>query len=163
MVKLFLICMKIIRTMKIERLFFLVIFGITVALVSCQQTSGSGQTKSQGLNEQHDDEGTPVMKFAVESHDFGDITPGEKVSYTFTYTNEGEANLVIVSASASCGCTVPKYNKNPLQPGKKGYVEVVFDSSGRSGKQVKTVAIRSNSKPPVKVLQIQANIVEPNN
>ncbi len=155
--------MKIIRVMKVARVIVLMILGMSVGLLSCQHSSGSGHAKTQGLNQQDDNEGQPVIKFKSDTHDFGDITPGEKVSYTFTYTNEGEANLVILSATASCGCTVPKYNKDPLQPGKKGYVEVVFDSTGRSGKQIKNVAIRSNSEPPVKVLQIQANIVEPTN
>jgi len=155
--------MKIIRAMKIEAFIILVIFVTTVGLVSCKRTSGSGKTNSQVLNELRNDEGKPVIKFTVESYDFGDIAVGENVSYTFTYTNEGDANLVILSATASCGCTVPKWNKDPLPPGKEGYVEVVFDSSGRSGKQIKNIAIRSNSDPAVKVLQIQANIVESNN
>ncbi len=155
--------MKIIRVMKVARVIVLMILGMSVGLLSCQRSSGSGHAKNQGLNQQDDNEGKPVIKFNSDTHDFGDIAPGEKVSYTFTYTNEGDANLVILSATASCGCTVPKYNKDPLRPGKKGYVEVVFDSTGRSGKQIKNVAIRSNSEPPVKVLQIQANIVEPTN
>ena len=155
--------MKIIRAMKIEAFIILAIFVIMVGIVSCQRTSGSGKTNNQVVNDQRNDGGTPVIKFADESHDFGDIAAGEKVSYTFTYTNEGDANLVILSATASCGCTVPKWNKDPLPPGKEGYVEVVFDSSGRSGKQIKNVTIRSNSDPAVKVLQIQANIVESNN
>jgi hypothetical protein len=163
MVKLFLICMKVIRGMRIIHFIVLMMLGIMVGLVSCQRTSGSGKTNSQVLEEQDEAKGTPVIKFTIDSHDFGDISPGEKVSYTFTFTNEGNANLVIISAAASCGCTVPKWNKDPLPPGKEGHIEVVFDSSGRSGKQIKNVTIRSNGDPAVKVLQIQANILEPNN
>ncbi len=155
--------MKINRAMRRLRFIILVIFGIILGFVSCQRITGSDQAKNQELHEQEGNEGKPGIKFDVDMHDFGDIAPGEKVSYTFTYTNNGNADLVIVSATASCGCTVPKYNKDPLQPGKKGYIEVVFDSAGRSGKQIKNIAIRSNSDPPVKVLQIQAQIVEPTN
>lgn len=149
--------------MKIIHVFAAMIVFAAVGLVSCHERSGSGQKDSQELQGRDNVEGKPVIKFVEESHDFGDINPGEKVSYTFTYTNEGDGNLVILAAAASCGCTVPKWNKDPLPPGEKGYVEVVFDSSGRSGKQVKNVTIRSNCDPPVKVLQIQANIVESNN
>lgn len=134
---------------------------ITVGFFSCQHTSG--QKESREVEGQRNDKGTPVIKFSEESHDFGDIAPGEKVSYTFTYTNAGDADLVILTAAASCGCTVPKWKKDPLPPGKKGYIEVVFDTSGRRGKQVKNITIRSNCDPPVTVLQIQANIVEINN
>lgn len=154
--------MKFNRRMKRLCLINLVILSVTVGLGSCQHTAGSDQTESQALEEQPHHEGNPIMKFAVDTYDFGDIAPGETVSYTFTYTNEGDANLIILSAAAGCGCTVPKWKKDPLPPGKQGHVEVVFDSSGRSGKQIKNVTIRSNGDPSVKRLQIQANIIEPN-
>src|SRR5437016_3142863 len=50
----------------------------------------------------------PVFEFKEESHDFGAITQGEKVSYAFRFKNTGNADLVIRSATGSCGCTVPE-------------------------------------------------------
>jgi len=107
-------------------------------------------------------EESPVLEFNVDSYDFGTIIQGEKVAFTFKYKNVGCSDLVITSANTSCGCTVPKWNKNPLSPGKEGKIEVVFDSAGRRGSQNKTVTIKSNAKPGTKILRITAEIVVPN-
>lgn len=147
-----------VRNSKIALVLFTLIIGLTV----CNQGTNSDQAKDQVSETQPGENGGAVIKFAVDSYDFGDIDPGEKVSYTFTYVNGGEDNLIIVSATASCGCTIPKWSKDPLPPGRKGHVEVIFDSSGRSGIQLKNVTIKSNGDPAVKTLQIRANIVEPN-
>src|SRR5688572_17002528 len=48
----------------------------------------------------------PVLKFNKESHDFGTIVQGEKVSFAYTFKNEGSGSLIIRSAQGSCGCTV---------------------------------------------------------
>ena len=37
----------------------------------------------------------PAFHFDVETHDFGSITQGEKVSYAFKFTNAGGADLLI--------------------------------------------------------------------
>src|SRR5438128_1475836 len=54
----------------------------------------------------------PVFKFEEETHDFGAITQGEKVSYAFKFKNAGKGDLVISGASGSCGCTVPEWPKD---------------------------------------------------
>jgi hypothetical protein len=92
-------------------------------------------------------------------HAFGKVTEGEKVAYVFSFVNNGPGNLVIASASTSCGCTVPKYDRKPIAPGKGGSLEVVFDTSARSGTQTKTVSVHSNSRTPVVVLKITAEVI----
>jgi hypothetical protein len=94
--------------------------------------------------------------------DFGVIIQGENVVHTFEVKNVGNADLVISAANASCGCTVPKFSKEPIAPGKSGKVEVAFASSGRSGKQMKTVTLLTNAQPGSITLTIVANIVVPN-
>ena len=148
--------------MKSIRLVNYFIMMVITGLVACQGNAEKGKSGENSTSEEKIEKGTPVIEFEVESYDFGEIAPGEKVSYTFKYTNTGDANLVVQSATAGCGCTVPKWNKDPLPPGEKGFVEVVFDSSGRKGKQIKQVTIKTNGNPAVRMLQIQANIVEPN-
>lgn len=102
------------------------------------------------------------ISFMEYEYDFGKITEGEKVAHIFTFENKGPGDLVIESASTSCGCTVPKYNKSPIPPGKGGNLEVVFDSNGRSGIQTKTISVRSNSKTEVVILKIRAEVVSRN-
>jgi hypothetical protein len=114
--------------------------------------SASGDKKS--------DAALPSITFKTETHDFGTITEGEKVSYSFQFTNTGEADLLITNATGSCGCTVPEYPKEPVPPGKGGVVNVIFDSSGKDGHQDKTVTIVANTIPNSKVIRITGNVVK---
>ncbi len=102
----------------------------------------------------------PEISFEKTEHNLGRIVQGEKVGYNFVFINEGGASLVILDANASCGCTVPKYSKEPIAPGEKGSVEVVFDSSGRMGKQSKTITLKTNGADPVVYLTIKADITK---
>lgn len=103
----------------------------------------------------------PVMKFEHEEYDFGAIMQGEKVSHTFKFKNIGKSDLLITSAKGSCGCTVPKYDKTPIAPGKEGQIEVVFDSDGRQGIQHKTVTVLANTQPNTVTLKFYADVIVP--
>jgi len=105
----------------------------------------------------------PKFQWKEMVHDFGVIVQGERVSYTFTFKNIGKSNLIISSVHASCGCTVPKYDSAPIAPGKEGKIEVVFDSSGRSGMQNKTVTVLANTQPSSVELHFTAEVVVPEN
>lgn len=104
--------------------------------------------------------GKAVITFTSYEHDFGKIAEGEKVGCIFKFTNTGTSDLVVASASSSCGCTVPKYDVKPISPGKSGTLEVMFDATGRSGIQTKTVTVKSNADVPVVILKITADVVE---
>src|SRR3989344_344161 len=72
----------------------------------------------------------PNIAFDSEKHDFGKITQGEKVSYSFSFINNGGSDLVISNALGSCGCTIPEYPKGAIKPGAKANIDVKFDSAG---------------------------------
>jgi len=103
----------------------------------------------------------PVMSFSEEKHDFGKITQGEKVSYSFMFKNTGGSDLVISSAQGSCGCTVPTYPRVPVKAGETSKIDVVFDSEGKSGLVQKTVTLVTNCNPSTKILTISSTIVVP--
>jgi hypothetical protein len=103
----------------------------------------------------------PVFTFETDNHEFGEIIQGERVSYAFKFKNTGEAPLVISNASASCGCTVPEYTKSPVEPGEEGFINVTFDSAGKSGMVSKTVTLIANTTPNTKILTISADIQTP--
>ncbi len=103
----------------------------------------------------------PVFTFETDNHEFGEIVQGERVTYAFKFKNTGNAPLVISNASASCGCTVPEYTKTPVEPGEEGYINVTFDSAGKSGMVSKTVTLIANTTPNTKVLTISADIQVP--
>jgi hypothetical protein len=138
------------RLLHITGLLILFIFGAACTNEKSAKVSGTVEDQT-GMK--------PEIRFDKTEHNLGRILQGEKVGYNFTFTNDGDASLVILDASASCGCTIPKYSKEPIAPGGKGSVEVVFDSSGRMGQQSKTVTLKTNGKVPVVYLTIKADIV----
>jgi hypothetical protein len=138
---------------RIMTVFFVL---LAVVIDSC---SGSHGNNAGDASLQKSDTSQAVMVFREYAHDFGKVTEGEKVGYIFSFENKGTGNLVIASATASCGCTVPKYDSKPVLPGESGTLEVVFDTSGRNGKQTKSVTVSSNASKPVILLQITAEVV----
>lgn len=89
----------------------------------------------------------PKIKFETPVYDFGEISEGEKVNYSFKFENVGSKSLVIKDARSTCGCTVPKKPKEAIEPGATSEIPVVFDSAGKSGKIQKPVTITSNAYP----------------
>jgi hypothetical protein len=103
----------------------------------------------------------PKFEFEEHTYDFGVISQGEKVSFTYKFKNVGKTNLVIASAKGSCGCTVPSYPKKPIPPGGSGVIDVEFNSDGKSGKQNKTITILANTFPGVTTLTMLGEISAP--
>lgn len=103
-------------------------------------------------------EAMPVITFDKDTHDFGRLTAGESVSYSFHFTNTGKSDLVIANCEASCGCTIADYPKGRIAPGKDGYVKVSFKSAGMSGIQYKDVTVATNGNPSRVTLHIVAEI-----
>jgi len=136
---------------------FYTLFFAAILLMSCLGRTGRNNL---GQNADGSDTAKAVIVFNEYEHNFGKVKEGSKVSYTFSFENKGAGNLVILSALATCGCTVPKYDKKPIAPGKGGKLEVRFDTSGRDGMQVKTITVNSNSAIPVVILKITADVVK---
>ena len=100
----------------------------------------------------------PVMSFDSEMHDFGRLSGGENISYSFHFRNTGDADLIISSASATCGCTVADYPRGRIAPGGEGYVTVTFKSAGKAGQQYQEVVVVSNAQPSRVRLKITAQV-----
>lgn len=100
----------------------------------------------------------PVISFDNNMHDFGRITEGESIAYSFHFRNTGKSDLVISNCSASCGCTVADYPKKRIAPGEEGYVTVSFNSRGKIGQQYQEVTVLSNAQPSRVMLKITAQV-----
>ncbi|MDK2979313.1 MAG: hypothetical protein PWP52_2027 [Bacteroidales bacterium] len=100
------------------------------------------------------------VKFDTLYHNFGNLIQGEQVAYTFNFKNIGSSDLWIKDAYSTCGCTVAKYTQNAVPPESSGYVEVIFDSSGRRGVQYKNVVVQMNTKQGKHSLYIRANVIK---
>ena len=101
---------------------------------------------------------TTMAQIIDSAYNFGKVTDGEKVEYSYRFKNTGSKPLVIVDASASCGCTVPQKPEKPILPGEIGFIKVVFDSKGRVGTAHKTITIVSNASPEFPQLILTGNV-----
>jgi hypothetical protein len=101
----------------------------------------------------------PVIDFNERVYDFGEITEGKKVEYTFKILNKGKSDLQIRSVKASCGCTAANPASNVIKPGANTDLKVVFDSNGKLGLQNKTITIISNDpNSSTTILRISGNV-----
>ena len=136
------------------------VISLTLLLIfSCAGQNGRDAAKApddenmgQNASNQAD------IVFDTLSYDFGTIIEGEMVVCYFDYVNRGNGELVISAVEAGCGCTSPDWNKEPLKPGEKDQLKVVFDARGRSGSQLKSVTVLSNALTPRLSLTIKANV-----
>lgn len=100
----------------------------------------------------------PVIQFETTEHDFGTITEGEKVTYTYKLKNTGDAPLIIQDAKPSCGCTAPDWTKVPIPVGGEGFVKAEFDSKGKPNVQNKTITVTANTFPKQTTLKFKAMV-----
>lgn len=101
----------------------------------------------------------PVASFDSESVDMGDLKQGAKGEHTFTLKNNGKRELIIRKVNSSCGCTAVSPSKNVVAPGESVPIKVVFDSTGKKGRQSKTVTVITNDpKNPTVTLRVSSNI-----
>jgi len=93
---------------------------------------------------------------------FGTITDGENVEFSFRFKNTGTNSLIVSSAVASCGCTVPEKPEEPVKPGETGFIKVAFNSQGRVGDTHKEVTVSSNAYPAFPPLHLRGKVVAKN-
>lgn len=113
------------------KLFFLSLCMMFVGIAFAQETPSNPTT---------------TVDFGTKVHDFGVIPEeGGKVTTTFVFKNTGKKNFVITKVQASCGCTTPDWSKEPIAPGKKGYVKATYNPAGRPGNFSKSITVTSNA------------------
>ncbi|MFZ5430927.1 MAG: DUF1573 domain-containing protein [Bacteroidota bacterium] len=101
----------------------------------------------------------PVARFSTTSYDFGEMKQGDKKEYTFELVNNGKRDLIIRNIRSSCGCTAVSPSKKVIAPGETAPIKVVFDSTGKKGRQSKTVTVITNDpKNSTTTLRISTNI-----
>lgn len=104
----------------------------------------------------------PIIIFDNPKYDFGTIKQGEKATYNFTFSNNGKSDLVIRKIKTSCGCTATNPEKMIIKSGESSHITATFNSSGKNGKQQKSIIVITNDpKQPSIDLQI-GGIIETN-
>lgn len=126
--------------------------------ISCdiRNTKNKADVQAAGSGEPFTDSTTVQMIDSI--YNFGKVTDGEKVEYSYRFKNTGNHPLIVSSAVASCGCTVPEKPEEPIKPGETGFLKVVFNSAGRVGPVHKDVTVTSNAYPQFPVLQLTGEV-----
>ena len=100
------------------------------------------------------------LEFEAITYDFGQIEEGTVAIHEFVFTNDGDQPLIISSVKASCGCTTPDWTKEPVLPGKQGFIKASYNSKNRPGGFHKSITVTSNSSTPTKVVYIKGVTVK---
>jgi hypothetical protein len=101
------------------------------------------------------------FSFEQTSHDFGTVKPGtDTLWYDFVFVNKGTDPLEISSVKTSCDCTLAKWPKTAVQPGKKAVIKGGFKIEGKSGPFDKSIIIIANTSPATTFLTIKGDIKE---
>ena len=99
-------------------------------------------------------------KFENKIHDYGWITEGDTVNYTFVLENVGERPLEIERIDKTCGCTKPVYDQLPIAPKEKSEIKVQYLSEGKVGRQESLLTLYTNGDPQKYVLTLKGIIRE---
>jgi len=102
----------------------------------------------------------PRLTIVEPVKDYGTISKGEKLDWSFVVKNTGDADLQIIAAKPGCGCTVADFDK-VIKPGETGKVTAHVDTAAFAGPIAKTVTLETNDPTtPTSQLTIHA-IVKP--
>lgn len=135
---------------------FLALMAASMLMVACNNQSGT-TASTEGTTAATGD--GPIMKFEKETHDFGKIKAGDKITYEYKFTNTGKSPLIISDAKASCGCTTPVWPHTPIKPGESGGIKVTFDSAQKMGLQDKQIVVTANTNPAQNIVHLIGEVV----
>ena len=100
------------------------------------------------------------MTFESLEHDFGKIKEDAgPANFNFNFKNTGKIPLVISAVNASCGCTTPEWSKEPVLPGKSGFIKVSYNPLNRPGSFNKTVTVAANIPNGTLLLKIAGEVL----
>lgn len=100
----------------------------------------------------------PVAVFDSPRHDMGPVMWHSGQTVSFSIKNSGNEPLEIKSVETSCDCTVPQWDKKPIEPGHSATITVGYNAEtlGHFNKQV---AVYTNAAAEPKYLTILGNVV----
>jgi hypothetical protein len=132
---------------------------LTCLIFSCNIRNTDNKADAQPTNPALHFTDSTTVQMIDSVYNFGKVTDGEKVEYSYRFRNTGKNPLIVSSAVASCGCTVPEKPEEPVRPGEAGFLKVVFNSKGRVGEVHKEITVTSNAYPKFPVLELTGQVV----
>lgn len=101
---------------------------------------------------------TTIAFHSVE-YDFGKMQLHQAQTCRFEITNTGTQPLVISNVEVTCGCTVARWDKKPVRPGKSILLELTYDSEYPGWFQ-KTIKVHSNAIGAPHTLIIKGEVIQ---
>lgn len=84
---------------------------------------------------------TTILTAKEQVLDAGILPKGTVINKTFTIKNSGDKPIQIEGLRIPCDCIKAETEINMLQPGESGQINVVFDTQGYEGHEVKSVYV----------------------
>lgn len=132
----------------------------TILIIACNNQSSRDKKPALPVNA-NQKKSPGKIEFFEEIHNFGTVKEGEVVVYSFQFRNTGGVPIQLTRAEAGCGCLSVNFSKEEIPSQSVSTVDVVFNSAGEWGNQIKTVEIEvSNGEK--KVLKIGAFVENKN-
>jgi hypothetical protein len=137
---------------------YLVMILLTSCLFSCDIRGKKTKSEANPEPESQVLKDSTTVQMIDSVYNFGKVTDGEKVEFSFRFKNTGVKPLIIKSAQPSCGCTIAEKPEQPVMPGEISYIKTIFNSSGRVGDVHKEIVIRSNARPLFPTLKLLGEV-----
>jgi hypothetical protein len=106
----------------------------------------------------------PRIQFATKEPNFGRVSRGETVKYTYFFTNSGDQVLHVLAVQPGCGCTRAGDWTKVVEPGQTGSIPIQLATINYQGDVTKYISVLSDDKslPNGMVqLQLKGNIWTP--
>lgn len=135
----------------------IIIIALLISAIGCDITNKSEERviSAEML------ENPTTIEFEDPEYNFGEISLGSSVEFSFKFKNTGESPLIIQSVKAACGCTVLKdWPKEAIMPGESAEIPIVFTAK-YPGDQKKYVSIIANTRPSITKVYLIGKAIGP--
>lgn len=99
-----------------------------------------------------------VISWKSETIDVGQIPQGTPKTIKFEFTNATSKPVLVTNVKAACGCTATDYSKEPIAPGKTGYVNATYNAAN-AGAFTKSVTVTTSDSDAPKKLTFKGTVV----
>jgi hypothetical protein len=99
-----------------------------------------------------------AIVWKAEAIEVGQIPQGTPRNIEFEFKNTSDKSVIITNVKPACGCTTSDYTKEPIAPGKSGFVKATYNASAL-GSFNKTVTVTTNLDDTPKVLTFKGTVV----
>lgn len=131
----------------------LIFLIVCISLLSgCVQPFNSLKNSEKGAEK-------AKIVFNKTMNDFGNVNQNDEVGAFFWAKNIGNCDWIISDIETACDCTTVNWPHQPILPGDSARIDVLFNSQGWEGKQIKSVTIHDNSEVGKYELIVIANIL----